>query len=135
MATYTASAAQTGAQPKGLRVGLSGVASQYDATGVSLSIASVFNMVKIPAGARVLFMSYGTTNTGDGTVQIGDSVNGTRYKSALTLSAGLATIVTTTFSNYKYSADDTIILRVSLSSASTLGGTFFLNCIYGMDTD
>ena len=136
MATYTASAAQAGAQPKSLRVGLTGVSSQYDATTVSLSIATVFNMIKIPKGATVLFMSYANTNTGDGTVQIGDSVSGTRYKSSLTLSAGQGVVVATTANqNYKYSADDTITIRVSLSSATTLGGTFFLNAIWGMDVD
>ena len=135
MATYTASAAQAGAQPKSLRVGLSGVGASYDATTVSLSIGTVFNMVKIPAGAKVLFLSYGTTATGDPVVQIGDSVSATRYKSALTLSAGLGMVVSTTLNqNYTYSADDTIFMRASLSSASTLGGTFMLNVIWGMDT-
>jgi len=135
MATYTASAAQPTAPVKALRVGLSGQAVAYDATGVSLSIGTVFNMVKMPANSRVMFLSYGTTYTGDCTVQIGDSISGTRYKSVGTLSAGQGMVVATTLNqNYVYSADDTIVVRVSLSSATTLGGTFYLNVIFGMDT-
>lgn len=135
MPTFTSSAAHSTVPAKSLRVGLSGQSVLYDNTGVSLSIATVFNMVKVPAGARVLFMSYGTTMTGDATFQIGDSVSGTRYKSVGTFSAGLGMVVATTLNqNYLYSADDTIIVRVSLSSASTLGGSIFLNVIFGMDT-
>lgn len=135
MATYTASAAQPAVQPKSLRVGLSGMSAAYDATLVSLSIGTVFNMVKVPAGARVLFMSYGTSYTGDATIQIGDSVSGTRYKSVGTLSAGQGMIMASTLNqNYVYSADDTIVIRASLSSATTLGGVFYLNVIYGLDT-
>jgi len=94
-------------------------------------------MVKVPAGARVLFMSYGHTNpTASPTIQIGDSVSGTRYASVVTVSTGQGMIVATTLNqNYKYSADDTIVMRVSLASGTSAGGTFFLNCIYGMDTD
>lgn len=135
MATYTASAAQATAPTRGLRVGVTGQSVAFDATGVSLSIGTVFNMVKIPANARVLFLSYGTTYTGDATIQIGDGVSGTRYKSVGTLSAGQGMVVATTLNqNYVYSADDTIVIRASLSSATTLGGTFYLNVIYGLDT-
>src|SRR5689334_12934476 len=114
MATFTASAAQSDAQPKGLRVGLSGFSAQYDTTGVSLSIGTVFNMLKIPAGARVLFMSYGTTSAAASpTIQIGDSVSGTRYASANTLTAGQGMVMASTLNqNYSYSVDDVIVMRV-----------------------
>jgi hypothetical protein len=132
---FTASAAQSDAQPKSLRVGLSGVSAFYDNTLVSLSIGTKFNMIKVPTGARVLFMSYGTTYTGDATIQIGDSVSSTRYKSVGTLSAGQGIIMASTLNqNYTYSADDVIFIQVSLSSATTLGGVFMLNAIWGLDT-
>lgn len=134
MPTFTASAAQPGIQPKGLRVGLAGQAVVYDNTTVSLSIGTVMNLLKIPANARVLFMSYGFTGAGDATWQIGDAINGTRYKSVGTLSAGLGMVMANTFSEYIYSADDTIIARASLSSATTLGGEFHLRVIFGLDT-
>ena len=134
MATFTASAAQPDVQPKGLRVGLTGVQSMYDATLVSLSIGSVYNMVKVPAGARVLYMALGFSGTGDATWQVGDTLNGTRYRSVGTLSAGQGMVLCNAFAPYQYSADDTIVVRASLSSATTLGGAVLLNVIFGMDT-
>lgn len=134
MATFTASAAQPDQVAKGLRVGLSGVAALYDNTTVSLSINTNINMVKLPASSRVLFMSYGFDGIGDGTWQIGDTLNGTRYVSVATLSAGLGMQMAKTFSEYVYSVEDTIVVRCSLSSATTLGGQFHLKVIYGLDT-
>lgn len=133
MATYTASAAQPGVQAKALRVGLSGEAVMYDTTTVSLSIGTVLNLMKVAANSRVLFMQYGFTGTGDATWQIGDSINGTRYKSVGTLSAGMGMVMSSTFHAYQYSLDDTIIARASLSSATTLGGEFHLRVAFAMD--
>ena len=133
MATFTASAAQPAVQPKAIRVGLSGQAVVYDNTTVSLSIGTIINIMKVAANQRVLFMSYGFTGTGDGTWQIGDGLNGTRYVSAATLSAGLGMQMAKTFSEYVYSADDTIVVRCSLASATTLGGEFHLRAIFGLD--
>jgi hypothetical protein len=135
MANFTASAAADGIQPKALRVGLQGQAVVYDHTTVSLSINTNITMMKVAKNTRVLFMQYGFTGTGDATFQIGDGVNGTRYKSAGTLSAGQGMVMANTFSmgTYVYSADDTIIVRTSLSSATTLGGEFHINAIFAMD--
>ena len=135
MATFTASAAQPAVQPKALNVGLSGVSVVYDNTTVSLSIGTVIELVKVPARSRVLFMQYGFTGVGDATWQIGDSVSGTRHKSSGTLSAGMGMVVASTFGyqSYVYSADDKVIARASLSSATTLGGEFHLALILGMD--
>ena len=133
MATFTASAAQPGVQPRALSVGLIGQAVMIDQTTVSLSIGTVLNMCKVAKNSRVLFMSYGFTGIGDATWQIGDTINGTRYKSAGTLSAGLGMVMANTFSEYVYSADDTIIVRASLSSATTLGGEFHLRAIFQMN--
>lgn len=135
MATYTASAAQPGVQPKGLSVGLAGTSVVYDHTTISLSINTNVNLIKVPARSRVLFMQYGFTGTGDAVWQIGDSVSGTRHKSAGTLSAGMGMVVASTFGYqaYVYSADDVIVARASLSSATTLGGEFHAVVILGMD--
>lgn len=133
MPTYTASAAQPGVVPKSLRVGLSGLAVRYDNTTVSLSINTNLNLMKVAAGSRVLFMQYGFSGTGDGTWQIGDTIDGTRYKSVGTLSAGMGMVMASTFHAYVYSADDTIVARASLSSATTLGGEFHLRVAFAMD--
>ncbi len=136
MATYTSSTAETGIQPKSLRSGsLSGLSVAYDATTISLSLGTVFTMIKVPAGARVLFMSYGCNKTGDPVVRIGDSVSATRYKSDGTLSAGLGMIMAKTFNqNYTYSLDDAIKITISVVSVQTVGGVFYLNTIFGMST-
>ena len=135
MANFTASAGHNTSPAKGLRVGLQGQSVKYDHTTVSLSINTNIIMARVAAGTRVLYMQYGFTGGGDATFQIGDSVNGTRYKSAGTLSAGLGMVVASTFDigAYVYSVDDTIIVRASLSSATTLGGEFHLRTIYAMD--
>ena len=92
-------------------------------------------MMKVAANTRVIYMAYGFTGTGDGTFQIGDSINGTRYKSAGTLSAGMGLVMANTFGigAYVYSQDDTIIVRTSLASATTLGGEVHLRVIFAMD--
>ena len=135
MANFTASAVAAGVSPKSLRVGLIGQAVAYDHTTVSLSINTNISMMKVAANTRVLYMAYGFTGTGDATFQIGDGVSGTRYKSAGTLSAGMGLVMANTFGvgAYVYSVDDTIIVRASLSSATTLGGEVHLRVIFAMD--
>lgn len=135
MANFTASQGQATVQPKSLRVGLVGNSVVYDHTTVSLSINTNITMMRVAKGTRCLFMQYGFTGTGDATWQIGDGVSGTRYKSVGTLSAGQGMVVASTFNYqaYVYSTDDTIIVRASLSSATTLGGEFHLAAIFSMD--
>ncbi len=135
MATYTASAGHNTSPAKGLRVGLQGQAVSYDSTLASTSVGTSIVMARVAAGTRVLYMQYGFTGTGDSTVQIGDSIDGARYKSVGTLSAGQGMVVATTFGigNYVYSQDDTIIARISLSSVTTAGGEIRLNVIYAMN--
>ncbi len=137
MATYTSSAAQTDVEPKSLRVGLSGLSVKYDATAISISAGTVFSMIKMPKGARVLFMSYGAESTTAGQYElgIGDSVSATRYRSVATLSSLDGMVMASTFNqNYVYSADDTISMTISVATAASVGGRFYLNVIYGMDT-
>lgn len=133
MATFTASAAQPTVTPKGLRVGLQGQSVAFDNTLVSLSIGTVWNMVKVPANARVLYMTVGFTGIGDATFQVGDQLNGTRYRSVGTLSAGQGMVLCNAIHQYVYSADDVIVVRASLSSATTLGGAVVLNTIWSME--
>lgn len=135
MATYTASCAQSTSPTKGIRVGLEGQFAAYDFTGVSVSIGTVLAMIKIPAGARVLYIQHGTTYTGDCTVEVGDSLAAGKYKSAATLSAGQGMISGMTVpGSYVYSVDDCLQLKISLSSATTLGGIFYMQAIWGLDT-
>ena len=135
MATYTATGAQAAVQPKGLRVGLVAVRSVYS-QDVSISINTNINMVKVPAGASVVYMSYGILGVTDATLGIGDGVAAQRFRSMATYSAGLGMLSPTIITApYTYSADDTIVMRVSLVSAATLAGAYYMNVIFSMDHD
>lgn len=135
MATYTATAAQTAVQAKATRVGLTFVRSIYS-QDVSISINTNIEMVKVPAGASVAYMQYGILGVADATVGVGDSVAAQRYRSMATYSAGLGMLSPTIIQPpYVYSADDKIVIRVSLASASTLAGAYYMNVIFTMDAD
>lgn len=134
MATYTAGPAQTGVQPKALRVGLVNVKSSYSHDGVSSSIGTVFNMVKIPAHSKISYMQFWVNISGNFTMQAGDSVNGERFRSHATYSTGTGNVTPTVQQlAYSYSLEDTLIIRISLVSASTLGGAVHANVIFSMD--
>ena len=135
MATYTASAAQTGVQPKSLRVGTVNVKSVYSFDGISSSVSTIVNMVKVAQGARVTFMEFFPNVAGEYTLEIGDNVNGQRYRSNATTSAGVGTQrpLSLAMTSYQYSADDVIIMKISLASVLTLGGAFYMNVGFTMD--
>ena len=135
MATYTASAAQTGVQAKALRVGINAVQAVVSFDGFSSSIATVAQMVKIPAGARIIYMDFHPNVLGEFTLNVGDSVDDERFHSNATVSGaqGLKRPTSGAMMAYEYSADDTISMRISLVSVVTLGGAFYMNVIFAMD--
>ena len=135
MATYTASAAAaaSGVQPKGLRVGLIHASVVYS-LDISTSIGTVIQMIKVPQNASPIFISFGTNIVGDHTVECGDGNADGRYRSAATLTAGLGMVIANTvIAPYTYSVDDTIDLKISLASVTTLGGAYFMRVIYSMN--
>lgn len=135
MATYTAGPAQAGVPPKALRVGLVNVKSSYSHDGVSTSIGTVFNMVKIPAHSKIAYMSFWVNISGEYTMEAGDSVNGQRFRSNATYSAGVGNVTPTVQQlAYSYSLEDTLIIRISLASVLTLGGGVHANVIFSMDS-
>lgn len=135
MATYTADKAQPGIQPAALRVGLKHVRSDFSFDGYSTSIGTVFNMMKIPAHSKIAYMQFWMNISGEYTLQVGDSVNGSRYRSVSTYSAGTGNVTPTVQQlGYSYSADDTLIFRISLASVLTLGGGVHASVIFSMDS-
>ena len=135
MATFTASAAHadSGVNPKGLRVGLVDVSAVYSFDR-SISIGSVIQMIKVPAGASPLLVQYGNNNAGQATISVGDGLDNARYKADGTFSAAQGLQLSTVLGpKYTYSQDDTIDIFISLVSISTLGGALFLRAIYTMD--
>ena len=135
MATFTAGPAQTGVQPKALRVGLVNVKASLSLDGVSTSIGHTFNMLKIPAHSKITYMAFQCNVSGEYTLQAGDSVNGERFRSTSTYSAGVGDVIPGTRAlAYSYSADDTLVIKISLASVLTLGGGVHANVIFSMDS-
>lgn len=133
MATYTADAAQSGVQPKTLRVGLTSVTGLYSFPS-SISATTTIQMVKVPAGASVVLLQVSNTNTGDSAIGVGDGNSTTRFRAIGTLSSGQGTqICSLPAVPYTYSVDDTIDIIVSTASATTAGGAVYLTAIFSMD--
>ena len=138
MAAFTAGPAQTGVQPRSIRAGLVSVRSDLSLDGVSSSIGHTFRMVKIPAHSKIVYMQFWANILGEFTLQAGDSVNGERFRSTSTYSAAAATAhVTPNVEQlaYSYSAEDTLILKISLASVLTLGGGVHAQVIFSMDNN
>lgn len=134
MTTRTASAAQAHAVAKSLRVGPVTVVSSFSlGAGNSLSATDVIQMVKIPAGATVVFLAVGGGN-GEVAYGVGDGVLQNRYVTSATRTAGQGLIMMNTLNApYTYSTDDTIDIQVTAASISTTTGGFELKVIYSMD--
>ena len=133
MATYTADEAQSGIQPKGLRVGLVAVTGFYSIVGSS-SIGTTIQMVKVPKGATPVLIQVANTSGGDNTIQVGDGNDVARYRAEGTLSSGQGVVICTIpAAPYTYSVDDTIDILISRASATTLGGAVYLTAIFSMD--
>ena len=133
MATYTASEAQAGIQPKSIRVGLTAVTSFYSFPA-SISATTTIQMIKVPANSTPVLIMVANTNAGDSSVLVGDGNSTGRYRSSGTLSAGQQWVtLTLPLVPYTYSLDDTIDILISTASATTLGGAVYLQCIFSMD--
>lgn len=139
MATLTASAAQTGVQPRGLRVGLVAKTVNYS-VAASQSAGDVIQMLKVPKGATPVYMLVqGVTVSGSKVFKVGDGINTGRYIAAGSISVGgftqnfLGNGVN--YVPYTYSTDDTIdiLLSVLSISATAATGGYTLTVIYSMD--
>ena len=134
MPTYTSDACQVGIQPKGLRVGLVARSSVYSLS-TSISIGTIILMVKVPAGATPVYVSYGTNIAVGISWSVGDGINTARYKTDATTTLAQGMIVNSIVAApYTYSTDDTIDVYCSIISAQTLAGAFYVNAIFSMDS-
>ena len=135
MATLTASAAHSTVQPKGLRVGLTAVRSVYSINS-SLSSGDVVQMVKVPAGATPVFIQYGGTPAAAtfSNFAVGDGIVTGRYRSMATYSLAQGMLIASIPAGpYVYSQHDTIDLDISVITAQSPGGAFYMNVIFSMD--
>lgn len=135
MATYTSSAAHanSGIQPKSLRVGTVFVAATYSLPS-SISVGTVVQMIKVPAGAKPIYVAVGNTNIGQATLSVGDGLNNARYKADGTYSSGQGfSTINPAGDVYTYSVDDTIDIFISLVSITSAGGALYIRALYTMD--
>jgi len=132
MATITASKAQTGVMPKGLRVGLVAVQCNYS-LGAALSAGDVIQMIKVPAGATPVQV-WLASGSGAAVCKVGDGISTGRYLAGYGASANAPMApINTVYQPYTYSADDTIDIKVSVVSTGAASGGFVLTAIFSMD--
>lgn len=135
MATRQSTRALAGVQPKGLRVGTVVVTGIYSVVAdTSLSKGDVIQMMKVPAGAQMVYMHL-TGGSGDAQVTVGDTVDIDRYLTSVTMGSNSALIRNINVANapYTYSVDSTIDILVATVSVGTITGGFNMTCIFSMD--
>lgn len=134
MAIFTASAAQSHAIAKSLRVGLVAQTVTFSlGTGQTLTAGDVIQMVKVPANARVIFLA-ASGGFGDIEFGVGDGLSTNRYLSNLTRSTAQGMLMMNQVNpGYTYSVDDTIDIAVTAASVVTITGGFELRVIWTMD--
>lgn len=133
MATYTSDAAALEIQPKALSVGLVHASATYS-LNISTSIGTVIQMIKVAKGATPVLIQFGTNIVADHTVECGDGNATSRYRSAATVTSGMGMVICNLpVANYTYSVDDTLDLRISLASITTLGGAYYMRAIFSMN--
>jgi len=133
--TVTASAAQSTVGPKSLRYGAIPVKAVVSFDNISSSIGTIGYMVRVPAGAKVVYMDFASTVLGQYTLNVGDSVNESRYFSNATTSGTVGVLRPTGAGmlGYQYSADDILQMKMSLVSVVSVGGAFYMNVLFAMD--
>lgn len=129
--------ADSGTQPKGIKVGLVSDFGVWSAgAALSLSAGDVIQMVRVPKGASLVYFSL-SGGSGDALVTLGDGVDDDRYMTAVTMGSNSALVRTLNVSSgnvpYVYSTDDTIDIAVSTVSVGTITGGFHLQCIFSMN--
>lgn len=127
MATLTASAAASGAQPIACN-GFNCAYGSYTLTASS-SVGDVIQMVKVPAGARIVGGRLTTTGIGLTGATVGDGGSSTRYTLSASFSATVKAFDATTM-DYSYSVADTIDITINSVATATAAGTYHLRVDY-----
>jgi len=137
MATRTAAAAQATAIPKSLRYGTVAVTSTFSIpAGQSISITDVIQMIRVPAGATVVFLGVTSTYV-QAAIEVGDGLLTNRYIPVQSTSAAHAAhtfVAGSTNIPYTYSTDDTLDILATLVSVSSVAGAFYMTAIYTLDS-
>lgn len=127
MATLTASGAASGVQPIACN-GLNVVHGQYTLANSS-SAGDVIQMVKVPAGARIVGGRLTTSGIGLTGATVGDGGSTTRYTNSASFSSTTIQFNSTT-QDYSYSVADTIDVKINSVGTGTAAGTYYLTVFY-----
>lgn len=135
MATITAGAAQSYAQPKAT-FGANAISVEYDLTA-SLSAGDVIQMAKLPEGARIVSgnIDFNLTSANTVTLSVGDGGSATRYLGNTSASANTTISNFTSGTGYSYSAVDTVDITVAAVTSATATGNIILNLVYVLQED
>ena len=129
MATITGNRASAGTQPKAIRVGVVTDVAVYS-VAASISTGDVLQMLKVPAGARVIDVHVHHVGTGGvGSFIVGDGVDTDRYIDAGSTASATIHRMNRALDPYTYSVDDTIDIVYSLSTVQPSTGSVVLKAI------
>lgn len=138
MATLTSSKVATGVQEREFHSGVNSVSATYTLTA-ALALNDVIQMVKIPAGARILqvLLAADDLDTGGSpaiVLDVGDGGDTDRFIDGATIgqSGGVAALNSQVGFDYTYTADDTIdvLVQVAPATGATSGVDVHLTVFY-----
>ena len=108
-------------------------------TGDGSAANDIIQMVKVPSGATILDVTMACTDIDTGTpavaLQVGDGGSATRFIGTSTIGQGGGVARLDQFGGlgYKYTADDTIDVKISTVAATKAAGTLTLVARYTLD--
>ena len=132
MATLTGDKAAAAVATRSIETGVVVEQASYT-TSATLSAGDAIQMVKVPSGARVVDVKTTTDSAAGIAVAVGDGLNENRYVVTASVSALSVLAANANWSNYEYTADDTIDITYDASMTATTTITFNLQVMYTLD--
>lgn len=139
MTTYLSNKAQPGVQPKFNANGVTAVCASY-AFATAPSLNDLVQMMTIPAGATILDVildSDDLDSNASPTIKfdVGDGTTAARFIAASTVpqAGGVAHASVAASTDYTYSANTPLYVKVNTAAATFQAGTVRLTALYTMD--
>ena len=132
MATLTGDKAAAAVATRSIETGVVVEQASYT-TSATLSAGDAIQMVKVPAGARVVDVKTTTNSAAGIAIAVGDGLDENRYVVTASVSALSVLSGNANWSNYEYTADDTIDITYDASMTATTTLTFNLQVMYTLD--
>lgn len=139
--TYQSPKAAAGIQEREFSGGVNSVSGSYDiASGAAFVVNDVVQMVKIPAGARIIYIkvTVPALDSSTGVVwTLGDGADDDRFINATggvtgRSGAGGLNVINTLTSEFTYTVDDTIDFKIQTAATGTAAttGTITVTVVY-----